>query len=67
VALPVELRTLLHGGERWPVERAHAWSNRFGKPRWCTERRTLLMEFRVALGHGIIVRRVIRRARRCDH
>jgi hypothetical protein len=25
---------------RWPVERTHAWGNRFGKLRRCTERTT---------------------------
>jgi hypothetical protein len=48
------------------VERTHAWSNSFGKLRWCTERRTLVVEFWVALAHAIIiVRRLIPRAWIC--
>jgi hypothetical protein len=30
---------------RWPVERTHAWGNQYGKLRWCTERRRLVVEF----------------------
>jgi hypothetical protein len=53
----------LQASQRWPVERTHAWSNSFGNPRWRTERRTLVVEFWVALAHTIIiVRRLIRRA-----
>jgi transposase len=49
-------------GRRWPVERTHAWGNRFGKLRWCTERRRRVVEFWVALAHAIIiVRRIVRR------
>jgi transposase len=56
----------LQASQRWPVERTHAWSNSFGKLRWCTERRTLVVEFWVALAHAIIiVRRLIRRAWSC--
>jgi hypothetical protein len=30
---------------RWPIERTHAWVNQYGKLRWCTERRRLVVEF----------------------
>jgi transposase len=30
---------------RWPVERTHAWGNQYGKLRWCTERRRLVVAF----------------------
>ena len=49
-------------GQRWVVERSHAWLNAFGKLRWCTERRWLCVAFYVALACVIvIVRRLIRR------
>jgi len=50
-------------GNRWPVECLHAWTNAYGKLRWCTERRQRVVEFWVALARTIIiVRRLIRRA-----
>jgi hypothetical protein len=35
----------VQAGRRWPVERTHAWGNQYGKLRWCTERRRLVVEF----------------------
>ena len=49
-------------GQRWVVERSHAWLNAFGKLRWCTERRRLCVQFYLALACVIvIVRRLVRR------
>jgi transposase len=48
---------------RWPVERTHAWGNQYGKLRWCTERRRLVVEFWLALANAVIVcGRLLRRA-----
>ena len=48
---------------RWPVERTHAWANQYGKLRWCTERRRLVVEFWLALVNAVIVcGRLVRRA-----
>jgi transposase len=48
---------------RWPVERTHAWGNQYGKLRWCTERRRIVVEFWLALaGAAIVLGRLIRRA-----
>jgi hypothetical protein len=45
------------------VERTHAWANQYGKLRWCTERRRLVVEFWLALANAAIVcGRLIRRA-----
>lgn len=56
----------IQAGSRWPVERLHAWTNAFGKLRWCTERRRRVVMFWLALAHTIIiVRRLIRRAWTC--
>jgi transposase len=53
-------------GHRWPVERAHAWANQYGKLRWCTERRQVVVEFWLALaGAAIVCGRLIRRAWTC--
>jgi hypothetical protein len=49
--LPAPIQT----GRRWPVERTHAWGNQYGKLRWCTERRRLVVEFRLALANAAIV------------
>jgi len=48
---------------RWPVERTHAWGNQYGKLRWCTERRRLVVEFWLVLaGAAIVLGRLLRRA-----
>jgi Transposase DDE domain len=49
---------------RWPVERTHAWGNQYGKLRWCTERRrvVVVVEFWLALANAAIVYgRLVRR------
>jgi hypothetical protein len=53
----------VQAGRRWPVERTHAWANQYGKLRWCTERRRLVVEFWLALaGAAIVCGRLVRRA-----
>jgi hypothetical protein len=48
---------------RWPVERTHAWGNQYGKLRWCTERRRLVVAFWLALANAaIVLGRLLRRA-----
>jgi transposase len=50
-------------GRRWVIERTHAWGNQYGKLRWCTERRRLVVEFWLALASAaIICGRLVRRA-----
>jgi transposase len=50
-------------GRRWVIERTHAWGNQYGKLRWCTERRRLVVEFWLALANAaIVVGRLLRRA-----
>jgi transposase len=50
-------------GRRWVIERTHAWGNQYGKLRWCTERRRLVVEFWLALASAAIVcGRLVRRA-----
>jgi transposase len=50
-------------GRRWVIERTHSWGNQYGKLRWCTERRRLVVEFWLALVSAVIVcGRLIRRA-----
>jgi IS5 family transposase len=38
----------IQASRRWPVERTHAWGNQYGKLRWCTERRRLVVAFWLA-------------------
>jgi transposase len=53
----------IQASRRWPVERTHAWGNQYGKLRWCTERRRLVVEFWVALANAaIVLGRLVRRA-----
>jgi DDE family transposase len=55
--------TPIQVGRRWVIERTHAWGNQYGKLRWCTERRRLVVEFWLALATAAIVcGRLIRRA-----
>lgn len=50
-------------GERWVVERTHAWMNAFGKVRRCCERRGTVVDFYLFLAATIVtVRLLIRRA-----
>jgi transposase len=51
----------LTAGQRWVVERTHAWTNAFKKLVWCTERRTVVVAFWLAFAAVlIIVRRLVR-------
>jgi transposase len=60
VSAPVQV------GRRWVIERTHAWGNQYGKLRWCTERRWLVVEFWLALALAAIVcGRLVRRAWTC--
>jgi Transposase DDE domain len=45
----------IQAGRRWVIERTHAWGNQYGKLRWCTERRRLVVEFWLALASAVIV------------
>jgi hypothetical protein len=48
------------------VERTHAWAKQYGKLRWCTERRRVVVEFWLALAAATIVcGRLLRRAWSC--
>jgi hypothetical protein len=45
----------------------HAWGDQYGKLRWCTERRRVVVEFWLALANAAIVGgRLLRRAWTCD-
>jgi hypothetical protein len=56
----------IQGSRRWPVERTHAWGNQYGKLRWCTERRRLVVEFWLAPASAAIVcGRLLHRAWTC--
>jgi hypothetical protein len=53
----------VQAGRRWVIERTHAWGNLYGKLRWCTERRRLVVGFWLALaGAAIVCGRLVRRA-----
>jgi hypothetical protein len=53
----------IQADRRWVIERTHAWGNQYGKLRWCTERRRLVVEFWLAVASAIIVLgRLVRRA-----
>jgi hypothetical protein len=59
-------RSPLQASRRWPAERTHAWGNQYGKLRWCTERRRLVVAFWLALVNAVIVcGRLLRRAWSC--
>ena len=50
-------------GQRWPVERTHAWVNHLRTPARGTERGTAVIELWLSLAHAIItLRRLIREA-----
>jgi transposase len=56
----------IQASQRWPVERTHAWANQYGKLRWCTERRRLVVQFWLALvSAAIVCGRLLRRAWSC--
>jgi transposase len=58
--------TPVQATRRWPVERTHAWANQYGKLRWCTERRRVVVEFWLALANAaIVLGRLVRRAWTC--
>ena len=45
------------------MERTHAWGNQYGKLRWCTERRRIVVQFWLTLAAAAIVcGRLVRRA-----
>jgi transposase len=51
-------------GERWVVERTHAWMNSYGKVRRCTERDGAIVDFYLWLAAALVtVRLLIHRAR----
>jgi transposase len=53
----------IQAGHRWVIERTHAWGNQYGKLRWCTERRWLVVQFWLALASAVMVcGRLVRRA-----
>jgi hypothetical protein len=53
----------IQAGRRWVIERTHAWANQYGKLRWCTERRQVVVEFWLRLALALlVVGRLIRRA-----
>jgi transposase len=53
----------IQAGRRWVIERTHAWGNQYGKLRWCTERRRLVVAFWLALASAAIVcGQLVRRA-----
>jgi len=46
---------------RWVVERTNSWQNAFKKLVWCTERRTVVIQFYLAFANAVIIlRRLIR-------
>jgi transposase len=56
----------IQASRRWVIERTHAWGNQYGKLRWCTERRRLVVQFWLALANAVIVcGRLLRRAWTC--
>jgi hypothetical protein len=56
----------IQASRRWPVERTHAWGNQYGKLRWCTERRQLVVAFWLALANAAVVcGRLVRRTWTC--
>ena len=43
-ARPRWVQAPIQASRHWPVQRTHAWGNQYGKLRWCTERRRLVVE-----------------------
>jgi transposase len=53
----------IQADRRWVIERTHAWSTQYGKLRWGTERRRVVVEFWLRLALAlIVVGQLIRRA-----
>ncbi|CAN5281092.1 hypothetical protein BH09ACT10_BH09ACT10_30510 [soil metagenome] len=56
--------TPLQAGQRWKVERTHAWMNGYGKLRRCTEKNTRVVDFYLSLAAALtVIRALIREAR----
>jgi hypothetical protein len=56
--------TPLQAGQRWKVERAHSWTNGYGKLRRCTDKNALVVDFYLALAAALtVIRALIREAR----
>jgi transposase len=54
----------LQAGQRWVVERTHAWMNGYGKLRRCTEKHQAVVDFYLFLAAAfVVVRQLIQRAR----
>jgi hypothetical protein len=54
----------IQAGQRWPVERLHAWMNGYGKLRRCTDKSKVIVEFYLNLAAALtVIRRLINRAR----
>lgn len=54
----------IQAGQRWVVERTHAWMNGYGKLRRCTEKARCMVELYLFLAAAIVVTRcLIQRAR----
>lgn len=54
----------LQAGQRWVVERTHAWMNGYGKLRRCTEKTAAVVDFYLFLAAAfVVVRTLIHRAR----
>jgi len=53
----------IQAGQRWVVQRTHAWHNALRKLQICTERRVKVIDFWIALANAIImIRRLVRTA-----
>ncbi|TYC21198.1 transposase [Micromonospora sp. MP36] len=53
----------VQAGNRWPVERTHAWMNGYGKLRRCTDRQAAIVDFYLYLAAALVtVRALIREA-----
>jgi transposase len=42
----------IQASRRWVIERTHAWGNQYGKLRWCTERRRMVVAFWLTLANA---------------
>lgn len=56
--------TPLQAGQRWEVERTHAWMNGYGKLRRCTDKSAKVVTFYLALAAALtVIRALVREAR----